>query len=254
MQQLGIGRDEDEFFGVRPLRDTDDLVAGLEGDDLEIGFRRVAAGRHAFDDPGCGGERDRLFRRQRDEPEHAFLLVGKTEVVADAGAGGELHRVTRHRRQIDGRELDEASARGDRAELSPHRGSDRGEDGVVPGAPPATRRDLATLDPQPCGRSSRARRASDHRRSREPDRPWPPLDAAPGWKRWTPSPRSAACGAGYRNGRRPRPIRRRLGCAREKGRRAASRVRRSRARSLSRSVSSSMRENFVRRRSCSSRM
>ncbi len=134
-EELGVAGDEHELGVVRRLHGSDDRVAGLQRDDLELRLVGPVAGRHPLDHTLPRAERDRARGVQRDEREHALLAVGQREVVAHLHARAELHRVERGGREVDRREPDEPSAVGDGADLAAARGVEPGQDRVVLAAP-----------------------------------------------------------------------------------------------------------------------
>ena len=143
MQQLRIRGHEDELIAVASLRHSDDLVARLERDDLELGLARPRAGRDTFDGSLAGSESDRLAV-ERDETEHP-LLGADRQVFRDLGAGRELDRIRGNARQVDGGETDEAPGTGDGPDLASTRRGHAGPDCIVPAATTGGRERAAVL-------------------------------------------------------------------------------------------------------------
>ena len=97
-----VGGDEHEFVGLVALHDADDLVAGLQADDLEFGLVRIRADGDALDDALLGAERDRTVasraRRSRAPSRRGWAARGnratRTPAPSCTEVGGSIGRST----------------------------------------------------------------------------------------------------------------------------------------------------------------
>ena len=231
-QQLRVARDEDELVVVGRLGRADDLVAGLERDDLEVGLVRVASPATTRLTTPCAvpsaigvssssetsaSTRSVLVGDARGSRASTTPAASCTESAAPTGRSTGVNRMSAARGR-DGAEL--AAGRGRR----PSRGSRR-----ACCAGPARRAASAPSGEVDAHRAP-GRRQHDRQSARRRS-----AGRAPARRGVRPRRcgglrvRSAACAAACRSARRPRRARRAT-CARMQrlARRAASRARRSR--------------------------
>ena len=191
---------------------------GLEPDHLP-----GVAAQHLRVDPF-----DHAAGRAEGQPQRGLGQGGQAQHPLAALQGDQLGHVgaalqvgragrRRHRRQVEGVDLDQPARRGDHPEIAPRGAQHGGDDHVVVGALPARRAADRRGWSGPADRPRTAAPSTGRRRSPAVRRRWSPP------RRWRPA---GWCGAGCRAAWRSRPARSRPGCGAARGSRGSRSARR----------------------------
>ncbi len=100
-QELGVAGDKHKLGTVGRLIDSHHGVAGLEGDDLEVGTVWVVTRGYALHHTLAGAEGDGGVGGEGDQADDALLGGGEGDVVGDLDTGAQLDRILGHVREVD---------------------------------------------------------------------------------------------------------------------------------------------------------